>query len=209
MKRVGLVQPIVWNQRTGHVVAGHQRLEQLDSLEGRKDYNLDVAVIDVPEKTEKEINVFLNNELAQGTWDISKLDVLMNDGVDLGNCGFEKFELQVLLPSFAPVMTDALQQQVGEVGQMVADVEKDLATKRAMRQKIKDEMHARDGVSHPEIADTNLYLVLCFRNREESDAFLNLLKLPLTERYISGDVVHQIVARGITVPVKAAKTRKS
>src|ERR1035438_8160183 len=49
----GLVEPLVWNKRTGTLVSGHQRLGILDQLAKSKNYLLTVSVIDVDEKTEK------------------------------------------------------------------------------------------------------------------------------------------------------------
>src|SRR5262249_4171853 len=51
-----LVEPLVWNERTGNLVGGHQRLAQLDALEGSPDYSLDFAVIDVSPEKEVAIN---------------------------------------------------------------------------------------------------------------------------------------------------------
>ena len=194
LKRVGLVQPVVWNKRTGMIVAGHQRLELLDQIEHKRDYELDVAVIDVPEKTEKEINVLLNNELAAGTWDIGKLDSLMKDGLDFGNCGFEKFELEILLPSFAPPISEGLREATSAAGQLAGEVTADVLRKRGVRKQIREGMQARDAVQHPEIETPELYVVLCFRNREAADNFLTLLQLPTSDKYISGQVVHELVS---------------
>ena len=47
LKKHGLVSALTWNKRTGNLVGGHQRLEQLDSLENDKNYSLTVCVIDV------------------------------------------------------------------------------------------------------------------------------------------------------------------
>src|SRR5579871_292198 len=69
LKRVGLVQPLVWNRRSGNLVGGHQRLKQLDALEGKSDYSLTVAVVDVDDKRERELNVLLNNTDVGGEWE--------------------------------------------------------------------------------------------------------------------------------------------
>lgn len=69
----GLVAALTWNRRTGNLVGGHQRLEQLDALEGRKDYDLTVCVIDVDEREEATLNVQLNNPSMQGKSDLDKL----------------------------------------------------------------------------------------------------------------------------------------
>lgn len=69
----GLVSALTWNRRTGNLVGGHQRLEQLDSLEGNKNYEITVCVIDVDEREEAKLNVQLNNPSMQGEWDLDKL----------------------------------------------------------------------------------------------------------------------------------------
>jgi hypothetical protein len=53
LKKHGLVAPLTFNKRTGNMVGGHQRLDQLDALAGTANYELDVAVIDVDEVREK------------------------------------------------------------------------------------------------------------------------------------------------------------
>ena len=57
----GLIEPLVWNKRTGVLVGGHQRLTAADKIYRKKDYDVPVAIIDVDEKTEKKLNVQLNN----------------------------------------------------------------------------------------------------------------------------------------------------
>ena len=75
----GLVQPLVWNRRTGNLVSGHQRLSALDSLERTQDYSLQVAVVDLNEREEKILNVQLNNPSMQGDWDMDKLIEMSED----------------------------------------------------------------------------------------------------------------------------------
>lgn len=58
LKRFGLVQPIIWNKRTGNVVGGHQRLKVLQAS-GEKDAQ--VIEVDLPLTEEKALNVTLNN----------------------------------------------------------------------------------------------------------------------------------------------------
>jgi hypothetical protein len=61
----GLVEPIVWNRRTGHVVGGHQRLEALIE---RGVTETPVVVVDIDETREKALNVSLNNPNIQGVF---------------------------------------------------------------------------------------------------------------------------------------------
>jgi hypothetical protein len=102
----GLVSPLTWNKRTGNLVSGHQRLSQIDQIEGTDDYTLTLAVIDVDEKQEKEINILLNNKAAQGDFDIDRLADMLDD-IDYANAGFDVDDIDDLLGDIdIDVMTD-------------------------------------------------------------------------------------------------------
>lgn len=97
LAKVGLVEPVIWNRRTGNLVGGHQRLAALDMLEGKADYELDVAAVDLDPKVEREQNVFLNNPGTQGDWDLRALQGLFAKGASLEGAGFDELELDELL----------------------------------------------------------------------------------------------------------------
>ena len=63
VERFGLVEPVVWNRRTGHVVGGHQRLKVLQQL---GENETQVVVVDLEEAEEKALNVALNNPAIAG-----------------------------------------------------------------------------------------------------------------------------------------------
>ena len=95
IKEFGYIEPIIWNERTGNVVGGHQRLKVLLE-EGAED--IEAVVVDLDEKDEKILNVLLNK--VKGRWDIGKLADLLQDLDDAGAMeltGFEDWELQSLL----------------------------------------------------------------------------------------------------------------
>lgn len=79
IKENGLIEPLVWNKRDGVLVGGHQRLTAADKIYRKKDYDVPVAIIDVDEKTEKKLNVQLNNPSMQGDWDLNELADLSKD----------------------------------------------------------------------------------------------------------------------------------
>lgn len=58
IERFGNVQPIVFNARSGYVVAGHQRLKVLKRTKVK---TTEVVVVDLDEKDERALNVALNN----------------------------------------------------------------------------------------------------------------------------------------------------
>ncbi len=100
----GLVEPLVWNERTNNLVGGHQRLEQLDSKMGYplgdcQDYEVPVTVVDLDEKEEKELNIALNNPSMQGSYDFSKLEKLYQSGVNPFASGFDKTALETRFDS--------------------------------------------------------------------------------------------------------------
>ena len=72
----GLVEPLVWNELTGHVVGGHARLAILRELGAAE---VPVSVVRLSGAREKALNVVLNNQEAQGRYDPDKLaEVLSN-----------------------------------------------------------------------------------------------------------------------------------
>lgn len=101
LREFDLVQPLVWNQRTGHLVGGHQRLE---ILKARGDREVDIVVVDLPLAKEQALNVALNNPLVGGAWDAGKLIDVMQElqaspEIDLALTGFDERELADLLLS--------------------------------------------------------------------------------------------------------------
>lgn len=74
IQEFGLVEPIIWNERTGNVVGGHQRLEVLRYL------GYDTApcsIVNLDDYDEKLLNIALNK--IQGEWDYEKLEEILKD----------------------------------------------------------------------------------------------------------------------------------
>jgi hypothetical protein len=97
LKTVGLVEPITWNEITGNIVSGHQRVSLLDDLEGRKDYTLDVAVVRLDPHVERQQNVFMNNPSTQGDYDLTALATLLKqESFKPEDAGFDRLDLEVV-----------------------------------------------------------------------------------------------------------------
>ena len=90
----GLVDPIIWNKRTGNVVGGHQRLEVVKSLGWEM---VECSVIDISEEEEKVLNVALNK--IKGKWDYDKLgDLLKEFDYEVAqSSGFSADEIALIL----------------------------------------------------------------------------------------------------------------
>ena len=96
IEEFGLVDPLIWNKRTGHLVGGHQRFKIILSM-GIKD--VDVSVVDLDEEKEKALNIALNK--ISGTWDLSQLKEVLVDldshNFDLELTGFSEFDLKDMI----------------------------------------------------------------------------------------------------------------
>ena len=98
IEEFGYVEPIIWNERTGRVVGGHQRLKVL--LEKGAE-EIEAVVVDLDEKNERILNALLNK--VKGRWDIGKLADLLQELDEAGAMevtGFEDWELQSLLMQY-------------------------------------------------------------------------------------------------------------
>src|SRR5262245_43339323 len=96
LREFGLVEPLVWNELTGHVVGGHARLRILREI-GVSD--VPVSVVRLSSEREKALNIILNNREAQGRYDPAKLAELLEELQDLPEfalTGFGKDDLATL-----------------------------------------------------------------------------------------------------------------
>ncbi|PYS91474.1 MAG: hypothetical protein DMF62_02365 [Acidobacteria bacterium] len=65
IKQFGIVQPIVWNKRTGYVVGGHQRVAAMAEMGYT---TVPVAILDLDDQQEKALNLALNNPKTSGVF---------------------------------------------------------------------------------------------------------------------------------------------
>lgn len=94
LETFGYVVPIVWNERTGRIVGGHQRLTILKA-HGVKD--VFVSVVNVDEEKEKQLNIALNK--IEGEWDNEMLRDLIHELDELGVAeatGFDRHSIDFM-----------------------------------------------------------------------------------------------------------------
>ena len=98
VREFGYVEPIIWNERTGYVVGGHQRLKVLRQL---GETEIDCVVVDLSDEREKALNIALNK--ISGDWDKEKLSELLEDlqntDIDITLTGFDSAELDKVFDS--------------------------------------------------------------------------------------------------------------
>lgn len=92
----GYLEPIVYNERTGNVISGHQRLKV---LKAKGETRVDCVVVDFDPDTEKAANIALNK--ISGDWDFAKLaDLLLeldSANFDLDLTGFGEDEVKQIM----------------------------------------------------------------------------------------------------------------
>jgi ParB-like chromosome segregation protein Spo0J len=109
----GLVEPLVWNELTGHVVGGHARLCILRELGVSE---VPVSVVRLTDASEKALNIVLNNQEAQSRYDPQKLaDLLveLEDMPELDLTGFDRNTLAAL--QFEPAQLEPLEKETDRV----------------------------------------------------------------------------------------------
>ena len=199
----GLMNALVWNEKTGNLVSGHQRLTILDALEGTDDYLLDVNVVKLTPKAEREENLFFNNRSVQGEFDVNLLGALFQAGdLTLDQTGFETIELQDLLADtdyaelFSPpvaieaavldTMRDAPNGRM-ENGDAILDPARYEAVK-AEHLKVRAKMAESDKVN-----DTEYMVIVVCADREQREGLMVALGKAPDEKYIDGrELLHRL-----------------
>lgn len=175
----GLVSALTWNKRTGNLVGGHQRLEQLDALEKNKDYELTVCVVDVDEREEASLNVQLNNPSMQGEWDFDKL-AMMSEDFDLDlkdDLGFTDTDIDFMFDGDDRFSQLFETPEVQDVKNTIEDIKQ---AKREAAERLKE----KDNI--------NWYTVIVFENEQERIDFMKEISVPVMEKYITEDQVRRI-----------------
>jgi DNA modification methylase len=99
IKKFGYLDRIIWNDRTGNIVGGHQRYKVL-SFEGIAE--AEVTVVSLNDDDEKALNVALNK--ISGDWDEDLLAELLNDleqnEYDMDLTGFDQEEIDNYLDKY-------------------------------------------------------------------------------------------------------------
>lgn len=177
LEKHGLVEPVVWNKKTGNLVGGHQRLEQLDALIGKSDYTLDVAAIYVDEREEAVINVQLNNPSMQGEWDTDKLaDLAIDFDIAFDEFGFDDIDVDFLFDG------DDRFSELFETPE-VQDTKEKL-----------DEIRDKRGAGKEILAEensVNFYSMIVFEDEQERDEFYEKIGVPNYEEILTVEQIRR------------------
>lgn len=118
IKANGLIGGLVYNEETKNLVSGHQRLSIADEINKynpetkENDYDIKLEQISVDLKKEKELNIWFNSTSVQGTYDYSKLALMIPD-IDVNLAGLDEVDISmveiemptiedIVIPTFEP-----------------------------------------------------------------------------------------------------------
>lgn len=181
LKKFGLVQPLVWNETTGVLVSGHQRLSILDETYKYpdNDYTLTVSVVHLSEKDEKILNVQLNNQSMMGEFDYDALRDMQFEAPDLDQLGFSDSDLDIVFG-----------ENGGEIGKLVADSEEAEETKDTLDE-IKDERKQMNKQKDAENSASFYFTVIC-EDEAQRTALMKKMGVPIYEEFVTADKLEKL-----------------
>lgn len=124
IEEFGYVEPIVWNERTGNMVGGHQRYKIMVHELGHTE--LEVSVVDLDDQQERLLNLALNK--VTGRWDEEALARLLSElqesGADLYLSGFDQEEIADLVGALPeiPDIEEPVVEDDFDVGRALDDI---------------------------------------------------------------------------------------
>ena len=208
IKRYGVVGGIVVNQATGYtIVGGHQKVSVLDELNKynevthENDYTLRVELINVDEKTEKSLNIALNNPNIGGQWDYDALARLVPD-IDYQDAGLTAADLNIIgcdfllqteeESSIAEALEDMMapvaeQKEAEKAAKQMERAEK-VAHMKEVKQQVKDAVQKQ-------AQDMDAYLMLSFDTFEAKAAFCERFGYDPYSKFIKGEVFDEQIER--------------
>lgn len=208
IKKFGLVGGIVVNKRTGFtVVSGHQRLSVMDELQKynpdtkENDYRIRVDVVDMDEKSEKELNILANNPNAQGTWDYDALRELVPD-IDYKDAGLTEADLNMIGCDFL-LQTEEENNIAGELNSMMSEVNARNEAEKAQRQmeRAAKTAHMKEvkkqvrDAAQKQAQDMDAYVMLSFDTWEAKASFCRRFGYDPYDKFLKGEVFDGQVER--------------
>jgi hypothetical protein len=195
IKRNGVIGGFVWNKQTGTLVSGHQKLNILDELnkfDGTEDtdYRLKVEVIDVDEKTEKELNIFFNNPAVHGDFDYAKLAELIPD-IDYNFAGLSMEDLQFIGIDYT-FQTEGEKEIAQDLAQVFAPPVEEAEARKQHVKEVKAFVNER---SQQRAENDDAYVMLGFDTLKSKSAFMQRFGFAAHEKYVKGELFNAMVER--------------
>jgi ParB-like chromosome segregation protein Spo0J len=198
LKKFGILGPIIVNARSMNIVSGHQRVDAMDQLMRKPDYELTVAFVDLDDRAEVEANVLLNNQAVMGDWDTSKLAELKLAFPDLDfqkDLGFDQVDLDVMfsgLDDMAELAPMFQSRAVPEEEDELTRMQKADKYKEAKKKLRKGMAEAGENGDTYSVEHDDYSLTFVFNNNREKHDFMMHIKKAQGEKYLRASVLFDI-----------------
>ena len=204
MKQFGVVGGIIVNSQTGNtIVGGHQKVAILDEMYKYpdNDYSLRVEMISVDRKTEKTLNIALNNGNISGSWDYDALARLVPD-IDYKDAGLTDADLNMIGCDFL-LQTEEENSLADALEEMMQPVAEQKEAEKAARQLERAEKvaHMKDvkqqvkEAAQKQAQDMDAYIMLSFDTFEAKAAFCERFGYDPYMKIIKGEVFDEQIER--------------
>ena len=212
IRKYGVVGGIVVNKQTGYtLVGGHQKVTVLDEFNKydpetkENDYMLRVELIDVDLKTEKSLNVTLNNPNVGGDWDDDKMRELIPD-IDWKDAGLTDADLNMfgvdyllkteeetnIANALDDVMSEVNAEHEEELERRKLEREMEKAAKTAHMKDVKQQVRDQ---ARKQAEDMEAYVMLSFTDFQAKAAFMERFGFSPYEKIVKGELFDEMVER--------------
>lgn len=198
IRQLGLIVPITVNRLTMNIVSGHQRVEAMDTIFRRSDYDMTVSMVELSEEEEVKANILLNNTSVQGEWDNDKLIDIKEAFPDIDfqeDLGFDKLDLDYIFAGseafaeVAEIFTPPAAIETKNTLDKMRDADKLKAAKREYREKAKESN--QQGTSY-QVLEDDYHVTFVFNNNTEKRDFMRRIRQKETEKFLKATILFDI-----------------
>lgn len=213
IKTYGVVGGIIINEQTGNtIVGGHQKVSVLDEINKydpdtlENDYQIKAEFISVDEKTEKQLNITLNNPNVGGDWDMDALAEMIPD-IDWKAAGLTENDLNLVGLDYL-LKTEEENTIADELEELMSPVRDKREAEKAIKAELKAEKTQEEKVAHmkevkaqvkeaaqSKANDMDAYLMLSFDSLEAKEEFLQRFGYEPGLRFVKGEQFDSICER--------------
>lgn len=176
-------------------------LNKYDKSTHENDYTLRVELINVDEKTEKQLNITLNNPNVGGQWDFDALAQIVPD-IDWKDAGLTDADLNMIGVDFL-LQTEEENSLADALSDMMSPVteqkEADKAAKQLERaEKVSHMKEVKQQVkenAQKTVEDMEAYVMLSFDTYEAKVAFCERFGYDPNMKFIKGEVFDEQIER--------------
>ena len=196
MGKMKLREPLVWNEKSGNLVGGHQRLSILDETWQKKhkteelDYELTVAVVNLELKEEIELNLALNNPRLMGDYNIAKMNELLSSDafpdIDFKIAGVKDEDLQIF--GITDDLLNINNQEVDDIINAFEEVKEQKKRDVTPEQKEVNKQNVKATKKEQVNSEVDTYVTITFSNQADKRAFMAKIGEHENSLFVKGEI---------------------